>query len=144
MILLDAVHVFLGMLFFLRINNSFRCPLLLLWSSLHLSHKYLLFIQSSLALNQVLCIQDAPAHSLLQWLTRYLILPHSTLRQMMHHQNPGYVTHLECLYPRIGMGFPLLVTLFQHLLLHCLILIYLHATHTLPSMIVGDRLCRKK
>jgi len=132
-----------------RINNSFwcpLCPLLQMCSSLHLSHKYMIFIQSALVLNQVLCIQDAPAHSLLQRLTRYLILPHSKFRKMMHHQNLWYITHLECLYPRIGMVFPFLslVTLFQLLLLHYLLLIYLHVTHTLPSIIVDDRLCRKK
>ncbi|RVW56410.1 Retrovirus-related Pol polyprotein from transposon RE1 [Vitis vinifera] len=49
------------------------------------------------------------------------------------------------MYLRIGMDFPLLVRtiLFQPLLLHCPILIFPHATHMLPSMIVGDKLCRK-
>ena len=51
---------------------------------LPLSHSYLIFIQSALVLNQVLCIQDAPAHSLFQWLTRYLILPRSRFNQLLH------------------------------------------------------------
>ena len=47
---------------------------------------------------------------------------------------------------RIGMDFPLpvLAILFQPLLLHCPNLIFPHATHMLPNMIVGDKLYRKK
>ena len=151
MILHYIVHVFLGMLFSLKINISFLyplllCHLLLLWSFPPLSNSSQIFIQSVLAFNQVLCIRDAPAHSLFWWLTQYLILPHFRFSKFQHLYHLQYVALLECLYLRIGMDFPLLVRaiLFQPLLLHCPILIFPHATHMLPSMIVGDKLCRKK
>ena len=80
------VHVFLGMLFSLKINIFFLyhfllCHPLLLWSSSPLSSSSQIFIQSVLAFNQVLCIRDALAYSLFRWLTRYLILPRSRFSQ---------------------------------------------------------------
>ncbi|RVW87652.1 Retrovirus-related Pol polyprotein from transposon RE1 [Vitis vinifera] len=80
------------------------CHPLLLWSFPPLSNSSQIFIQSVLAFNQVLCIRDAPTHSLFRWLTRYLILPRSRCSQLQHLQ---YVALLECLYLRIGMDFPL-------------------------------------
>ncbi|KAG6730903.1 hypothetical protein I3842_01G103100 [Carya illinoinensis] len=53
-------------------------------------------------IHQVLCIRDAPAHSLFRWLTQYLILPRSRFSQLQHLQRLLYVALLECLYPRIG------------------------------------------
>ena len=87
MILHYIVHVFLGMLFSLKINISFLYPLLLfhpilLWYSPPLSSSSQIFIQSVLAFNQVLCIRDTPAHSLFRWLTRYLILPRSRFSKL--------------------------------------------------------------
>ena len=142
MILHYIVHVFLGMLISLKINIFFMYPLLL-WSSPPLSSSSQIFIHSVLIFNQVLCIRDTPAHSLFRWLTRYLILPRSRCSQLQHLQ---YIALLECLYLQIGKDFPLpvLTILFQPLLLHCPILIFPHATHMLPSMIVSDKLCRKK
>ena len=146
MILHYIVQAFLGMLCSLKINISFLyhlCPLLLLWSSPPLSSGTQIFLKSVLALNQVWCIQDDPTHNLFQWLTRYLILTCTGISQLQHLQSLWYVALLECLYLRIGMGF-LLTILFQLLLRHCPILIFLHVTHMLSSMTVGDELCKKK
>ena len=87
MILHYIVHVFLGILFSLKINISFfyhilLCRPLLLWFFPFLSSSSQIFIQSVLAFNQVLCILDAPTHSLFRWLTRYLILPRSRFSQL--------------------------------------------------------------
>jgi len=149
MILSYIVLAFLGMLFSLKTNISFLCPLchhLLLWFFPPLRSSSQIFLPSVHDLNQVLCIQDAPAHSLFRWLTRYLILPRSRFSQWQHILCLWFVALLECLSLRIGMDFllPVLAILFQLLLLHWPILISPPATHMLPRMIVGDTLCRKK
>ena len=146
MILHYIVQAFLGMLFSLKINISFMyhlCPLLLLWSSPPLSSNSHIFLKPVLTLNQVWCIRDNPAHSLFWWLTRYLILTCTEINQLQHLQSLWYVALLECLYPRTGMGI-LLAILFQLLLLHCPIFIFLHVTHMLSNMTVGNKLCRSK
>ncbi|KAH7546443.1 hypothetical protein FEM48_Zijuj01G0201400 [Ziziphus jujuba var. spinosa] len=74
---------------------------LLLWFSPPLSSSSQISLQSVLALNQVLCIQDALAHSLFRGLTRYLILPGSRFSQLQHLQRIRYVALLACLYPQI-------------------------------------------
>ena len=133
------------MLFSLKINISFpchMCPLLLLWSSPPLRSRSQIFLKSVLALIQVWCILDDPAHSLFRWLTQYMILTCIGISELQHLQRLWYVALLECRYPRIGMSF-LLAILFQLLLLRCPILIFPHATHMLSSMIVDDKLCRK-
>ena len=146
MIIHYIVHAFLGMLFSLKINISFMyhlCPFLLLWSSPPLSSSSQIFFKLVLALNQVWRIQDDYAHSLFQWLTRYLILTSIEISQLQHLQSLWYIAILECLYPWIVMCF-LLEILFQLLLWHCPILILPHVTHMLSSMTFGDKLCKKK